>query len=153
MTNTTTPITAHNIAVVQRFIDEVLNRGRFELLDELCHEDYRYVGPDGETLHGRAALAELLGGFRSAFSDLRADVKSVVATDDTVAMTMTLTGTHDGVFAGIGPTGASLDLPLAIFTTMIDGAIAVDREFYDSATLLSQIGVGTDEAGPDNVAN
>ena len=142
MTNTTTtPTATENITIVQRFIDEILNRGRFELMPELLHDDYRYLGPDGTELIGLAALADLLGGFRSGFSDLHAHVRSAVADDDTVAMTMTLTGTHDGDFEGLAPTGAQLELPLAIFTRIVDGKIAEDREFYDTATMLAQLGV------------
>ena len=59
MTNTTTNTTTthantDNIAIARRFIDEILNRGRFELLADLVHDDYRYIGPDGTELVGRA---------------------------------------------------------------------------------------------------
>lgn len=130
-----------NVAVVQRFVDEVLNRGRFELLDELVDHRYHYIGPDGTELIGREALAGLLRGFRSGFSDLTAHIHAIVASNDNVAMTMMLTGTHDGDFDGVAPTGAHLELPLAIFATVIDGKITEDREYYDTATMLTQLGV------------
>lgn len=130
-----------NIRTVRRFIDEILNRGRFELLPDVIHDGYRYVGPDGAGLVGREALADLLRGFRSGFSDLHAHVQTAVVADDVVAMTMTLTGTHDGDFDGIPPTGARLELPLAIFTRILDGRIVEDREFYDTGTMLAQLGL------------
>ena len=46
----------------------------------------------------------------------------------------------DGDFDGIAPTGAQLELPLAIFTTILDGKIVEDREFYDTGTILAQLG-------------
>lgn len=130
-----------NLTIARRFIDEVLNGGRFELVDELVDHDYRYIGPDGTELVGRQVLAELLGGFRAGFSNLRAEIGTAVAVDRTVAMTVTLTGTHDGEFEGIPPTAAALELPLAIFTTIVDGRIVEDREYYDTGTLLAQLGV------------
>ena len=140
MTNSTTiQSSTDNVAIVQQFIDEILNRGRFELLSGLIHEDYRYIGPDGAELVGSEALADLLRGFRTGFSDLHAHVRSAIGTDDIVAMTMTLTGTHDGDFDGIPPTGAQLELPLAIFTRICDGKIVEDREFYDTGTMLAQL--------------
>ena len=145
MTNTTaTQSNTDNLAIARRFIDEILNRGRLELIADLVHDDYRYIGPDGTELVGRQLLADLLGGFRSGFSDLHAHVRTAVATDDTVAMTMVLTGTHDGDFDGIPPTGARLELPLAIFTTIVDGRIIEDREFYDTGAMLAQLGVSPD---------
>lgn len=132
-----------NEAVVRRFIDEILNRGRFELIPELIHPEYRYHGPDGSELHGGDALAGLLRGFRAGFSDLEARVLTTVDQGDVIALTMTLTGTHDGDFDGIPATGARLELPIAIFTTLVDGQIIEDREYYDTSTMLDQLGVSS----------
>lgn len=144
--------TAHtdNLAIARRFVDEILNRGHIELIADLVHDDYRYIGPDGTKLVGQQALADLLGGFRSGFSDLHAQVRTAIAANDIVAMTMTLTGTHDGHFDGIPPTAAKLELPLAIFTTIVDGRIIEDREFYDTATMLAQLGVSPTADWPDD---
>ncbi len=133
-----------NSDVVRRFIEEILNRGRFELIADLIHPDYRYYGPDGTQLVGRDALADLLRGFRTGFSDLEAHVATSIADGDVVAMTVTLTGTHDGDFDGIPPTGAQLGLPVAIFTKLVGGQIIEDREYYDTATMLSQLGLALD---------
>lgn len=140
-----------NLAVARRFIDEILNQGRFERIADLIHDDYRYIGPDGTEDIGQQALADLLGGFRAAFPDLHAHVRTAIAANDTVAMTMTLTGTHDGDFDGIPPTGARLELPLAVFTTIVDGKIVEDREYYDTTTMFAQLGVSpTAEPGDDH---
>ena len=149
MTNTTTQhdveITAPE-AVVRRFIHEILNGGRFDLLDELVVPDYRYHGPDGSELVGPESLAQLLGGFRGAFSDLDVRVETMISRDGLVASTMTLTGTHDGDFDGLPPTGARLALPLAIFSRVVDGRIVEEWEFFDTGAILTQLGVGADDA-------
>ncbi len=149
MTNTTTQhdveITAPE-AVVRRFIHEILNAGRFELLDELVAPDYRYHAPDGSEMVGPAALTELLQGFRGAFSDLEARVETMISRDGVVASTMTLTGTHDGDFDGLPPTGARLTVPLAIFSRMADGRIVEEWEFFDTGAILAQLGVGAGDA-------
>lgn len=66
---------------------------------------------------------------------------NTVADGALVAMTLVLSGTHDGDFDGIPPTGARLALPIAIFTTLVDGKIIEDREYYDTATMLGQLGI------------
>lgn len=149
MTNThtdhaaSTPLANTSSAVVRQFVDDILNQGRFDLLDELVHPDYCYEGPDGARLHGPDELEQLIGSFRTAFSDFHAAITSEVEDGDLVAVTMTLTGTHDGDFDGLPPTGARMRLPIAIFTRLHDGRIIDDREFYDTATMLAQLGLDT----------
>lgn len=125
--------------IVRRFVDEVLNQGRFDALDELIHPDYHYEGPDGGCLDGPDELRHLVEGFRAGFSDFHAAVTSHAATGDLVAMTMILTGTHDGDFDGIPPTGARLRLPIAVFARLDGDRIVEDREYYDTATMLAQL--------------
>jgi steroid delta-isomerase-like uncharacterized protein len=133
--------------VVRRFVDDVLNHGRFDALTEIIHPDYRYEGPDGAQLHGLDELQMLVARYRAGFSDFHVAITSELADGDLVAMTMTLTGTHDGEFDGITPTGRRLSLPLAVFTRIEDGRIVQDREFYDTGTMLAQLGLGGVQAG------
>jgi steroid delta-isomerase-like uncharacterized protein len=130
-------------ALVRRFVDDVLNRGRFDALADIVHPDYRYEGPDGAQLHGPLELEQLVASYRSGFSDFHAVVTSEVESGGLVAMTMKLTGTHDGEFEGLPPTGARMSLPIAVFTRVEGNRIIEDREFYDTATLLAQLGLGT----------
>lgn len=130
-------------ALVRRFVDEIVNRGRFDVLSEIVHPEYRYVGPDGTRLDGPDELEQMVRGFRSGFSDLHATVLTDVAEGASVAMTMMLTGTHDGEFDGIPASGALMSLPVAVFARIEDGLIIEDREFYDTATMLMQLGIDT----------
>lgn len=63
----TTPVSA-NLAVLRRFVEEILNQGHVAALDELIHDDYCYYGPDGDQISGRDGLQELIAGFRNGFS-------------------------------------------------------------------------------------
>lgn len=154
MTTTRTDHAASNTipspssAVVRRFVDDILNHGRFDALDEIVHPDYRYEGPDGAQLYGPDELEQLISSFRTAFSDFHAAITSEAENGELVAMTMTLTGNHDGDLDGLPPTGARMSLPIAVFTRVEDGRIIEDREFYDTATMLAQLGVNT-VAGDD----
>lgn len=125
--------------VARRFVDDILNQGRFDVLADIVHPEYRYEGPDGTQLHGLLELEHLIGGFHAGFSDFHAEITSTIESGEHVAMTMVLTGTHDGEFEGLVPTGARLSLPIAIFTRVEAGRIVEDREFYDTNTLLAQL--------------
>ncbi len=56
---------------------------------------------------------------------------------------MVTTGTHDGDLMGLAPTGAKIELPMAIVSRFEDGQIVEEWEYYDSATMMSQLGLDT----------
>lgn len=130
-----------NLAVLHRFIGEVLNRGRYEILPELIHSNYRYYGPDGGEIQGQEGLRHLIAEFRQGFSDLTTHITGEIEQGQRIALTITLSGTHDGDFDGIAPTGQRLELPVAVITRFVDNLIIEDREYYDSTTLLAQLSV------------
>ena len=87
----------------------------------------------------------VVGEFRAGFSDLHAEITAEIAQDEFVALTLVLRGTHDGELSGIPATGARIELPIAIVTRIEDGQIVEDWEYYDLATIMSQLGLDTGE--------
>jgi predicted ester cyclase len=77
---------------------------------------------------------------RAAFSDFSATVEDTVASNDTVAMRVTLRGTHDGDFVGIEPTGKTFEVTNMVFTRVEDGRIAERWVLPDMLGMLSQVG-------------
>lgn len=130
---------AANAAIARRFVTEVINAGRHETIPDIIHPGYRYHGPDGEVAEGREAAWQIVAGFRAAFSDLHAAILSEVAQGDRVALTLVLTGTHDGDLLGIAPTGARIELPVAVVSRLEDRKVVEEWEYYDSATLMNQL--------------
>ena len=134
-----------NRDVARRFIDEVVNNGRMDNIADLVHPAYRYHGPGGVEAAGLDGAEQVVGEFRAGFSDLHAEITAEIAQDDLVALTLVLTGTHDGELTGIPATGAKIELPIAIVTRIEDGRIVEDREYYDLATIMSQLGLDASE--------
>jgi steroid delta-isomerase-like uncharacterized protein len=137
---------AANVAVARRFVTDVVNEGRMDAIPDLVHAGYKYHGPGGVEAEGVGGAEQVISEFRSGFSDLQAEITSEIAQDDRVALTIVLTGTHDGDLAGIPPTGERIELPLAIITRIEDGLIVEDWEYYDSGTIMAQLGFGAPEA-------
>lgn len=132
-----------NTEVVKRFVNEVVNQGRMAILAEVLHPRYRYHGPGGVEAEGPDGAQSIVGEFRAAFSDLHAEITSEIAQGDLVALTMVTTGTHDGDLMGMAPTGARIELPMAIVSRLDEGRIVEEWEYYDSATLMGQLGADT----------
>lgn len=132
--------TEENKRIVRRFPEDVATEGNVELIDDLCAEDVIDHNPLGEA-NGREELKEHIGRLRTAFGDFSATVEDIVAEDDTVAMRVTLRGTHDGEFMGVEPTGREFEIQNMVFTRVTDGKIAERWVQPDVFGLLVQLGV------------
>jgi predicted ester cyclase len=82
-----------NKAVVRRLVEEVLNAGRMEVIDEL----YAPALVD----EAKAWIAP----FRASFPDVQMEIIDLIAEGDTVVGRFTCSGTHLGDWLGYGPTG------------------------------------------------
>jgi predicted ester cyclase len=96
--------TEDNKALVRRYIDEVLNEGKLDRLDDLLSPQYkRYLSPTAAHLTAEVQK-QRLAGLRAAFPDIRLTIEDLIAQGDRVACRLTLRGTHQGQFLGIAPT-------------------------------------------------
>lgn len=65
----------------------------------------------------------------------------VIAEDDLVAGRWTVSGTHEGEFEGIPPTGEEVEVPASGLFQVENGGIVEAWLTYDRLGLLQQIGV------------
>ena len=127
-----------NEEILRRWIDEAINKGQVDVLDELAASDYVYHGP-GQEIHGVAEFKQLLSGFLTAFPDLHCTIEDLVVEDEKAAGRYTLTGTHQGEFAGLAPTGKRLTLNMITFTRFENGKAVEDWEVYDVQSMMAQL--------------
>jgi predicted ester cyclase len=76
----------------------------------------------------------------SAFPDLRLEVEQMLASGDFVVARLRLTGTHKGNYAGIAPTGKSVNWGACSVVEMRTGKAIRIRVYADNALLLQQLG-------------
>jgi predicted ester cyclase len=81
-----------NKAADRRYVEEVLNRGNLQVIDELRTDDVEGV-------------YQRVRGFRTAFPDLHVTIDTQVAEGDWAVMRLTFRGTHLGPCMGVPPTG------------------------------------------------
>ena len=99
-----------------------------------------------EPLRG-AALREDAESYFRAFPDLRAEILTVVAQDETSgAFELRFYGTNTGPLATpqgeLPPTNKRVDLKGASFLQLdSSGKIAEERRYYDSGTMMRQLGL------------
>ena len=125
---------------------EDFNKGDWERMGARLASDSRYdeLGTQRK-IDGSEKIVELFKGWKQAFPDAVGTVTSAVAGGDKVALEVTWNGTHTGPLATaegtIPASGKRQETPAAFFFTFAGDKIKESRHYFDSMTLLKQIGV------------
>ena len=131
-----------NKALARRFVDEIVNKGNMAVAAEQVAEDFVELDPFPGQRQGRAGLIESIARMRTAFPDLHWSIEELVAEGEKVASYNTWSGTHQGEFLGIAPTGKRVRMSCMIFDTYVDGKLKESRLLMNVMSLLQQLGAG-----------
>ena len=125
----------------RRLLEEAITERRTDVVDDLVSDDvlmHTTVGP--ELIRGPDGLKAHLRAYHRAFPDLVCDLESVVTSGSTLAAHWTMTGTHEGPFRGIEPTGAKISVQ-GMEISRFENRRFVERwVLVDSLGLLEQLG-------------
>src|SRR5438034_1317782 len=95
-------------------------------------------------VEGPEMIVELFKGWKTAFPDAVGTVSSAVASGNKAALEITWKGTHTGPLESaegtIPASGKRQETPAACFFTFEGDKIKESRHYFDSTTLLKQIG-------------
>jgi steroid delta-isomerase-like uncharacterized protein len=130
-----------NKAVIQTFLEDVINQRRLERADDLVKEDFIELDPLPGQAQGREGLKAILAALFSAFPDMHWTVQEVVAEGAKVVTRFVWTGTHRGPFLGIPATGRSVEVKGVVIDRLEDGKMADSRILMDTFSLMQQLGV------------
>lgn len=122
-------------AVVGRLVDEVMNEGRLDVVDEL------YVAEMAPR-----AVAWIVP-FRESFPDVNMEIVQLVAEGDTVAARFLCVGTHTGAWRGNPPTGRRFRIDEVYFFEFAGGRIVRAWGLEDTYRRLRQLRLLPREAG------
>lgn len=102
----TSSTTSANVAVVERFLEQVVNKGHFELIDQLWAKSLVWHGASLGEIRGIDAYKKVMkSAAGSSFSDMHLDIKDIIASGDKVVVHFTNSGTNTGSFLGQPATG------------------------------------------------
>jgi steroid delta-isomerase-like uncharacterized protein len=131
-----------NKAVIQRFINELVNDKNYGLVYDIFTEEYtRHDPASPESESGPGPWVESMKGLHQAFPDAEVQIGELIAEGDLVAFEGTMTGTHQGDFRGIEPTDSSVEIHGNAMHRVRDGRIAETWATWDFLGLLTQVGV------------
>ena len=90
---------------------------------------------------GEQAVRELLHGLMSGFPDLHVEIGEMRHADDAVFGETLITGTHDGEWAGLPPTGRRIEVRVVGIFEFDEDRLLCEKVYMDFAAVLTQIGV------------
>ena len=120
----------HNKAVIRRLIEEVLNGGQLEVIDELYAPELA------------GAARRWITPFRASFPDVHMEILELIAEGEKVVGRFTCSATQLGAWLGHAPTGRRFERvdEVSIFR-LRDGRIIQVWSLEDSLGRLQQLGL------------
>lgn len=132
--------TADHSATMRRAYDlisegDIDGFGRLVAAGFVEHEETPGLSPTKE------GVLELFRGYRAAFPDMRMDVEEIIASGDRTVARVKVSGTHDGEFLGMPPSGRRVDVQLIDVMRFDEaGLIAEHWGVVDMLSMLQQLG-------------
>lgn len=109
-----------------------------------AHPRYEIV-PTGDVFDGTERVLDYFHESRTAFPDQRNELIALHHADDSIVVEFMLRGTHLGPFRGLPATGRSFEVQCIAVFQFDDGVgIICERPYFDSATILRQLGIAHD---------
>lgn len=104
-----------NILAIKRFMT-CINTNDKVLAEELIDSKAEFTTPVSEKpLYGGAGYLSVVDLMRKSFSDIRWEIVDMAAEDDKVAVSWICSGTHDGEFMRLAPTGKKFSFSVMNF--------------------------------------
>ena len=126
-----------NQAIVKRLLDETINKGNLDAIDELVDPNFlRHPG-----MRTRDTMKEGYRQLGEAFSNDRLAIDDLIAAGDKVVVRYTQHFTQTKEWRGIAPSGKPLTLTSIVIYRMEKGRIAERWGCSDYPGLWKQLGV------------
>lgn len=126
--------------VIRRFSDDAHGKGKVELIDELCHEDFvNHTAPEGvpPDREGEKAFVQMV---HDALSDMESTTERILVDGDQVAWRWRARARHTGEFMGVPPSGNEVEVTGNDIGIMRDGKLAELWAELDMLSVMTQLG-------------
>ena len=134
-------MSAENKEIVRSLYEEVWNKRRLELVDEIISPSHALHDPNlsGSAI-GPEAYKRQVARFVTGFPDLRFSVEDTVAENDKIVVAWTISGTHKGEFMGIPATNKKISVDGITINHIVNGKIMDSYISYDALGMIQQMG-------------
>ena len=126
-------------------LQDVMNSGNAELIsqaiDEIVEPEVTIRTPLPVEATGAQAIKEVFARLQRGFPDLHITIEDLIAEGDKVVSRQTVTGTHQGEYMGLPPTGKSVTYDEMFIVRFAGGRIAETWGVVDVLSQMRQLGV------------
>jgi steroid delta-isomerase-like uncharacterized protein len=129
-----------NKAVVRRFVEGGWSGHNHNVIHEVVRPDYFNPAAVPEHQRGIAGAKHIANWLMSAFPDTRLDIEGIIADGGIVAIRGTASGTHEGEFMGIPPTGKRFAVQQVHWFRVADSKMAEHWAVRDDLGMMRQLG-------------
>ena len=126
---------------VHSMFEDGWNRGDIASFDETIADSVHFHYAGSPRTLARVQMSEFIIRWREAFPDLKIDLEELVVEDNLAAIRGTLTGTHEGPWAGAEPTGEQVSMALMMFFRFENGKMVELWEVDDQLGFRRQLGL------------
>ena len=131
---------SNNKTLMNRFV-QFINTADEKLAVELISQEAKfYVPGQSEPMRGPSGYLAIISMMRLGFSNIKWELKDLIAEGEKIAARFTMRGTHDGTFFNVPPTGITIDIQAINFYLFENGKIIEEYGQPDLLSLLVQIG-------------
>jgi steroid delta-isomerase-like uncharacterized protein len=131
-----------NAARVRRWFEEVWNKGRADVIDEMFAADgvAHGLAEDGGDMRGPKDFKLFHAQFRGAFPDMHITIEDLISDGDRTAARYSGTATHRGGHLGVDATNRQIHFTGMTFARWRNGQIVEGWNNVDIAGIRQQIG-------------
>jgi len=129
-----------NKSLVRRIFEEGINQNKQGVFDELIALSYVNHDIPAPT-PGLQGFKMVIGMFLAAFPDMRVTIEEELAEGNKVITRGYFTGTHQGDFQGIPPTGKQIKVKYIDIWLVENGKLMENWVRLDELGLMQQLGV------------
>jgi steroid delta-isomerase-like uncharacterized protein len=129
-----------NKQILRRFFEELFNTGDLSIADEIVAENFVNDNNIPGEPPGREELKAFVTLLRTSFRDIHFTVDDQIAEGNKVATRLHFTGTHQGEFAGMPPTGKSINVTAINIQRVSGGQIQETWLDWDALGTMQQLG-------------
>jgi steroid delta-isomerase-like uncharacterized protein len=134
-------MSADNKAIVRRLYEEVWNKRRIELVNELISPSHAlHINNAADSSIGPEAYKGQVTLFLKGFPDLRFSIEDVVAEQEKVVVSWNISGTHEGEFMGISATHKKVSVDGITIHHIVNGKIMDSYVSWDALGMIQQLG-------------
>lgn len=124
----------------QQLLGDIVNAGEFDRLGEVFAPDVVDHDPAPDQGPGVEGFQSFFRGLAASFPDAQVAVDTTVADDEQVAIAYRISGTHEGEFQGVAPTGQRFEARALQVARFRDGKIVERWGATDLLGVVQQLG-------------